>query len=94
VHSLKPPLPTQPSQWWALPYALSLYAKYHPKEWVAALDIDSSVVGVTLERAMDLAIGALPQLVLRAVLDWPFLLPCRTWTRAEDPELLTFRTTS
>jgi hypothetical protein len=61
--------------WWALLYALSMYARYHPNEWVAALDIDSSVVGVTLERAMDRAIGALPQLVLSAVLDTPFLLP-------------------
>jgi len=61
--------------WWALLYALSMYARYHPREWVAALNIDSSLVGVTLERAMDRAIGALPQLVLSAVLDSPFLLP-------------------
>ena len=65
--------------WWALLYALSIYARYHPKEWVEALDIDSSVVGVTLERAMDRAIGALPQLVLSAVLETPFLLP---WSEA------------
>jgi hypothetical protein len=43
--------------WWALQYALSIYAWYYPKEWVEALDIDSSVVGVTLERTMDRAIG-------------------------------------
>lgn len=61
--------------WWALLYALSMYARYHPKEWVAALDIDSSVVGVTLERTMNRAESALPQLVLSAVLDTPFLLP-------------------
>jgi hypothetical protein len=61
--------------WWALLYALSMYARYHPKEWVAALDIDSSVIGVTLERTMNRAVSALPQLVLSAVLDTPFLLP-------------------
>jgi len=61
--------------WWALLCALSMYARYDPKEWVEALDIDFSVVGVTLERAMDRAIGALLQLVLSAVLETPFLLP-------------------
>jgi len=36
--------------WWAPLYALSLYVWYYPKEWVEAVDIDSSVVGVPLER--------------------------------------------
>jgi len=61
--------------WWALLYALSMYARYHPKEWLAALDVDASPVGVTLERVMDRAIGALPQLILSELLDMPFLLP-------------------
>jgi hypothetical protein len=68
-----PPDPTM--TWWALLYALSMYARYHPMEWVGALDIDSSPVGVTLERAMARAVDALPQLVLGAVLDRPFLIP-------------------
>ncbi len=68
-----PPQPTM--TWWALLYALSMYARYHPREWVAALDIDSSPVGVTLERVMDRALDALPHLVLDGVLPNPFLLP-------------------
>jgi len=67
--------PTATMTWWATLYALSMYARYHPREWVAALDIDSSPVGVTLERVMDRALDALPQLVLSGVLDPPFLLP-------------------
>src|ERR1700674_1407611 len=61
--------------WWAVLYALSMYARYFPREWVAALDIESCAGGVLLERGMDRALYALPQLVLSHVLETPFLLP-------------------
>jgi hypothetical protein len=71
--------------WWALLFALSMYARYHPREWLAALDVDSSLVGVMLERAMDRALGALPQLVLSAVLDKAWLLPSTEGGSGPDP---------
>jgi hypothetical protein len=76
-----PPAPTM--TWWALLYGLSMYARYHPREWLAALDVDSSPMGVLLERTMDRAIGALPQLVLSDVLIHPFLLP---WIEGSGPD--------
>jgi hypothetical protein len=60
--------PTPLMTWWALLYALSMYSRYYPEEWIAALSIDSSEAAVTLERAMARGIDALPQLVLNEVL--------------------------
>jgi hypothetical protein len=65
--------PTPIMTWWLLLYALSMYARYHPQAWVAALDVDSSPAAVTLERAMTRALDALPQLVLNEVLSGPIL---------------------
>jgi hypothetical protein len=67
--------PTPLMTWWAVLYALSMYARYHPAEWVAALDIDASNSAVTLERAMARALEALPQLVLSELVGMPFLVP-------------------
>ncbi len=67
--------PTPLMTWWAILYALSMYARYHPAEWVAALDVDSSESAVTLERTMVQALDALPQLVLSELVETPFLVP-------------------
>lgn len=67
--------PTPLMTWWAVLYALSMYARYHPAEWVAALDVDSSEAAVTLERTMNRALDALPQLVLSEMVEAPFLVP-------------------
>ncbi len=67
--------PSPLMNWWLLLFALSMYARYWPKQWVSALDVDSSVAAVTLERAMTRGVKALPQLVLNEVLATPILHP-------------------
>jgi len=68
-----PPSPLM--TWWALLFALSMLARYHPAEWARALDRQGSAVATELERAMDVAMDALPQLILDAVAPKPILLP-------------------
>lgn len=66
--------------WWLVLYALSMFARYYPREWVAALDVDSSPFGVVLDRTMVRGILALPQLVLSEVIGVPILLPWESST--------------
>jgi cell wall-associated NlpC family hydrolase len=54
--------------WWAILYALSMLARYHPVEWTQALDRDKAASAVVLERLLDLALEALPHLVFEALL--------------------------
>jgi len=49
--------------WWAILYALSMVARYHPVEWVSALNLDASTAAVVLGRALDVALDVLPELV-------------------------------
>ena len=63
----QPPSPLM--TWWLILYALSMLARYHPVAWVDALDLNSSPVAVILDRAMSEAMGAVPELVLQAVMD-------------------------
>ena len=53
--------------WWAVLYGLSMLARYHPVEWVRALDLDSSPVSVVLEATLDVALEVVPELVLEAI---------------------------
>lgn len=69
------PPPSPLMTWWALLFGLSMLARYHPAEWADALDRQSSTAAAELERTMDLAIEALPHLVLDAVAPQPVLLP-------------------
>lgn len=70
---MRPNLPTgdrPPSilmTWWVVLFALSMLARYHPVEWVAALDPDRSSAAVVLERAMEAALDVVPSLVLEAM---------------------------
>jgi hypothetical protein len=83
VGNTEPPSPIM--TWWALLFALSMLARYHPVAWAQALNVDSSPVAVALERAMRKAIDALPQLVAEAVFGYPFPMPERAITGAEAP---------
>ena len=56
--------------WWAVLFGLSMLARYHPVEWVAALDPDSSAEAVVLELALNVALEVVPELVLEAVQAW------------------------
>jgi hypothetical protein len=65
----EPPVPLM--SWWLLAFALSMLARYHPVDWVKALDVDSSPDAVLLDRAMMEALRVLPELVLEAVTNVP-----------------------
>jgi hypothetical protein len=65
-------LPTLPGQdihinelmlWWLLIYGLSIFARYHPELWAAALRVDQSTLAVPLEGLLDRALTAVPALV-------------------------------
>jgi hypothetical protein len=69
------PPPSPLLTWWALLFGLSTLARYHPVEWADALDRLRSHAAAELERAMDLAVEALPHLVLDALAPQRVLLP-------------------
>jgi hypothetical protein len=66
ARDLEPPTPLM--TWWALLFSLSMLARYHPVEWVRALDVDRSPIAVSLERAVAEALDAIPHLVLEGLL--------------------------
>jgi hypothetical protein len=53
--------------WWALLYSLSTIARYDPELWVAALDVNASELAVPIEAALDIALEAIPDLILDAL---------------------------
>jgi hypothetical protein len=53
--------------WWLILYGLSMFARYHPRQWVKALDVDSSDVAVLLDRCMSAAMDRVPALVLDTI---------------------------
>jgi hypothetical protein len=55
--------------WWLITFGLSMLARYHPRLWVDALDIDASSEAVLLERCMEEALAVLPELVESAIID-------------------------
>ena len=54
--------------WWALLLALSSIARYQPEVWVSALNLNDSRAAVPIEEILDLALTAIPELVLQAIL--------------------------
>ena len=77
IEGVSPP-PSPLMTWWAILFALSMLARYHPAAWTHALDENSSPVAVLLERSLDLALSAVPHLVFEAVGlsgEGPLLLP-------------------
>lgn len=67
-----PPSPLM--TWWLLLYSFSILARYEPRRWVKLLDLDTPVVAVLLQYAMEEALTAVPQLVLEALDREPTLL--------------------
>lgn len=62
--------------WWVLLFALSMYARYEPAAWTAALSVNSSELSVPLEAVLDEALNAVPHLLLDALmLDAALLRP-------------------
>ena len=61
-------LPSVLMTWWAALLGLSSLARYHPVEWVQAIDPNNkSAETVVLERGLDAAIDVLPGLILDAL---------------------------
>jgi hypothetical protein len=61
------PSPSPLMLWWALLLGLSSLARYHPDEWVAAIDVDHSPIGVPLEQVLDVAARKVPARVWDAL---------------------------
>jgi hypothetical protein len=53
--------------WWASLFALSALARYEPARWRAALDVESSALGVVLEDVLDVAQARVPTLLYEAI---------------------------
>lgn len=53
--------------WWALLFGLSNFARYDPELWIAALAVDASTLAVPIEEALNVALEALPDLILDAL---------------------------
>ena len=65
VRGERPPTPLM--TWWLVLFGLSMLARYHPREWVEALDVDRSDVAVLLDHCMATAMRVVPALVLEAI---------------------------
>ncbi|MFD7168463.1 YaaC family protein [Streptomyces violascens] len=68
----EPPSPLM--SWWLLLYSFSMLARYQPRMWLEALDIDKSPNAAALEHALDEALEVLPHLVLEGLDQHPLLL--------------------
>ncbi|MFD5129723.1 YaaC family protein [Streptomyces olindensis] len=66
--------PTPLMTWWLLLYSFSMLARYQPRKWSEALDIDKSPSAAALEYALDIALEVIPHLVLEGLDRKPVLL--------------------
>lgn len=76
--------------WWALLFALSIFARYHPTPWVEALDPDHSPLAVPLQALLDIASDAVAALVWEAVSPQepkPLTIATSTWQRMSASDL-------
>jgi hypothetical protein len=60
--------------WWVLLYGLSMLARYHPADWMRALQVDKRSETVPLEAALNTALVVVPHYVLDALLGTPVLI--------------------
>lgn len=54
--------------WWAVLYAFSMLARYHPRAWTRMLDVDRSAIAVPLENVLRRGCSAVPRLVVADLL--------------------------
>lgn len=59
--------------WWAVLYAMSMLARYHPEAWALAIDVDRSPWAVPLEHLLDQALEALPEVIFQALEQLPMV---------------------
>lgn len=66
--------PTPLMSWWLLLYSFSMLARYQPRKWADALDIDRSPNAAALEYALNAALEVVPHLVLEGLHQKPIPL--------------------
>lgn len=66
--------PTPLMSWWLLLYSFSMLARYQPRKWTDALDIDKSPNAAALEYALGIALEVIPHLALEGLRQTPILL--------------------
>ena len=80
--------------WWALLYGLSMLARYHPADWMRALQVDKHSETVPLHAVLNVALVAVPHYVLDTLLGMPVLFQARPnmpIPRSTDPVPVTHR---
>jgi hypothetical protein len=55
--------------WWAVLFALSMLARYHPEAWADHIAVDTSKVAVRIEHLLTEALTAVPELLLQTIID-------------------------
>ncbi|MBE8515979.1 hypothetical protein ILP97_00280 [Amycolatopsis sp. H6(2020)] len=55
--------------WWAVLFALSMLARYHPEAWASHIAVDQSSAAVPIEQLLTAALTTVPELLLRTILD-------------------------
>lgn len=55
--------------WWAVLYTLSMQARYVPHQWTRHVDVNQSQTAVPLEHLLDVALAAVPELILATIED-------------------------
>ena len=55
--------------WWAILFALSMLARYHPEAWAANIAVDTSRDAVSIERLLAEALTAVPELLLETIME-------------------------
>ena len=54
--------------WWIVLFAFSMLARYHPRSWVAMLDMDASRLAVPLSLVLEVAERRVPSMMLDQIL--------------------------
>ncbi|MEV7394602.1 MULTISPECIES: YaaC family protein [unclassified Streptomyces] len=60
--------------WWLILYSFSTLARYQPRKWSEALDVDKSPSAAALEYCLEIALEVNPHLVLEGLDQEPVLL--------------------
>jgi hypothetical protein len=60
--------------WWLLLYSFSMLARYQPRKWTDLLNLDKPGCATQLQYALEVALSAIPHLVLEALDGKPRLL--------------------
>ncbi|MBK6017913.1 YaaC family protein [Streptomyces sp. MBT53] len=66
--------PTPLMSWWLILCSFSMLARYQPRKWSEALDVDKSPSAAALEYALDIALEVIPHLALEGLDQEPLLL--------------------